>query len=167
LALRQEAQHRLAAESLDYESDYFDIVIARDILHHVQIDEAMAEIRRVLKKNGTFCFNEIYSHTIADRIRRSKFVDQWLYPRMIRFVYQQDKPYITEDEEKLTEKNVNYLLSELGSTECRKYFNFFLTRIIPEKWVALNKLDQALLRLFSFAAPLLGSRVLVGGSIEK
>ena len=158
---------QMAAEKLDYDSDYFDIVVARDILHHVEIEETMSEVRRVLKKGGILCFNEIYSHSITDRIRYSKIVDKWLYPKMTRFIYQQDKPYITEDEEKLSEKDVNSLLESIEILECRKYFNCVVTRIIPERLVLISKLDQALLRVLSVFAPLLGSRVLVGGVVGK
>jgi len=44
-----------------YENDYFDIIVARDILHHIEIPESVSEIIRVSKSGAVFCFNEVYS----------------------------------------------------------------------------------------------------------
>ena len=156
----------MVAEKLDYEDNHFDIIVARDILHHVEIPKAFAEVIRVAKPGGILCFNEIYSHSLLHRIRYSKFIDQWLYPKMISFVHGSDKPYITEDEERLTEKEVNLLISKMQSVEERKYFNAFVTRIVPDRFPILGKIDQILLRALSPLAHMLGSRVLVGGVIK-
>ena len=43
------------AEELPYEDERFDIVIANMMLYHIpNLDKALSEIRRVLKKNGIF-----------------------------------------------------------------------------------------------------------------
>lgn len=53
--------------SLPYENNFFDLVIAFDVLEHVEDDVlAVSEIKRVLKKNGKFiitvpAFNFLYS----------------------------------------------------------------------------------------------------------
>ena len=72
----------MPAESLKYERDTFDVIVARDILHHVNIPLAINEIRRVAKPRALFIVNEIYSHSITDRIRHSVLVEKILYPRM-------------------------------------------------------------------------------------
>lgn len=158
---------QMTAENLDYPDDHFDIVVARDILHHVEIPETFNEILRVSKKGAILCFNEIYSHSFTHKIRYSKFVDKWLYPKMTAFIYRGRKPYITEDEDKLTEKEVRQLVKSMESVETTQYFNCFVTRIIPEKYVWVSKLDQRFLRLFSPIAYMFGSRVLIGGAISK
>ena len=157
----------MPAEQLKYDDDYFDIVVARDILHHVEIPLSISEIRRVSKPGAIFCFNEVYSHSITDKIRNSDFVDKWLYPKMVGFVYEGKKPYITEDERKLTEKDINQLLSSMLEPEIKKYFNFIVTRIIPDKFLALRKLDRILLIILSPISYILGGRVLVGGVLKK
>lgn len=170
LAEREGVKYELsemAAEKLEYEDDYFDIVIARDILHHVEIPKTMNEILRVSKNGAIFCFNEVYSHSIPDRIRYSSFIDKWLYPKMIDFVYDNKRPYITEDERKLTEKDVDLILSSMLRPGIKKYFNFFVTRIIPEKYSILSKLDRLLLIILFPISFLIGSRVLVGGALNK
>lgn len=156
----------MVAEKLDYEDNHFDIIVARDILHHVEIPECFAEIERVSKDGGILCFNEIYSHSLLHRIRYSKFIDQWLYPKMISFVHGSDKPYITEDEERLTEKEVNILVSKMADIEEKQYFNVFITRVIPDRFPLLSKIDRIILRVLSPVAHMLGSRVLIGGIVK-
>lgn len=157
----------MPAEKLNYADNYFDIVVARDVLHHVDIPESMSEIIRVSKPGATFCFNEVYSHSITDLVRHSSFVENWLYPRMTKFVYGEQKPYITEDERKLTEADVKTLVAMMKTPEITKYFNFFVTRIIPDKYLLLRKLDRALLIMLSPISFVLGGRVLVAGELKK
>lgn len=83
----------MAAETLTYANDFFDCVLARDILHHVDIPRAMSEIRRVSKSGALIVINEIYSHSVTGVIRRSALIDKILYPRMQRFIYGPGKPY--------------------------------------------------------------------------
>jgi hypothetical protein len=51
--------------------------------------------------------------------------------------------------------------------EITKYFNFFVTRIIPDKYLFLRKLDRVLLIVFSPISFILGGRVLVAGELKK
>jgi SAM-dependent methyltransferase len=46
------------AENLKFPDDYFDLVVGRGILHHLDIDRAAKEICRVLKPNGKAIFLE-------------------------------------------------------------------------------------------------------------
>lgn len=105
----------MPAEKLRYKDSTFDYVIARDILHHVDIQPTMAEIQRVLKPNGVFVADEIYSHSITDRVRGSNIVAKHIYPSMTRFVYGEVHPYITADERKLTEFDIKIYLKCLRS----------------------------------------------------
>lgn len=157
----------MAAEKLSYSDNQFDIVIARDILHHVEIDKTMNEIIRTSKPNGILLFNEVYSHSIFKRIRYSKIIDKWLYPKMVSFVYKGKDPYITDDEDRLTEVEVSQISSRLRTIETRSYFNAFVTRVFPEKYTWMSKVDRMLLNIWTPMAQLLGSRVLMGGVIAK
>ncbi len=156
----------MSAEKINYENNYFDIVVARDILHHVDIPESISEIIRVSKPGAIFCFNEIYSHSIADRIRRSNFVENWLYPKMVNFVYEGKKPYITVDERKLTEKDIEDIVAIIRP-EIIKYFSFIITRILPDKYLTLAKIDRILLIILFPISYILGGRVLVTGELKK
>ena len=46
------------AEKLPFKSGFFDAVIGNSILHHLDLDEALDEIYRVLKKGGKMVFCE-------------------------------------------------------------------------------------------------------------
>jgi len=133
LALREGLDVHFAqmpAERLTYESDFFDCVVARDILYHVDIPRAMNEIIRACRNNALFVIYEVYSHSVTDRIRRSQFVEKYVYPLMQNFVYGGEKSYITEDERKLTEHDIAETIKPLGELELEKYFNCFVDRIV-------------------------------------
>jgi ubiquinone/menaquinone biosynthesis C-methylase UbiE len=136
----------LPAESLNYEDRFFDLVFAVDILHHVEIPETMGELNRVAKSGGKFLFNEVYTHSYLDKVRNSKLVDKYLYPKMKKFVYGTNQPYITEDERKLNEKDVRDIYLKLKNPE-EYYFNFLVNRIIPGKFDTLSKLDKSFLNI--------------------
>lgn len=161
------AFEEMPAEALKYESGFFDFVVARDILHHVDIPRAMSEIVRVSKPGALFIVNEIYSHSFTDRIRHAPFVEKFLYPRMQKLIYGEGKPYITEDERKLTEIDIRLIEKPLQSLEFKTYFNFLVTRILPDRYPILAKIDRVLLRILKPIAPFLAGRVLFSGHISK
>ena len=100
LALREGLDiifEEMPAEKMLYEDNSFDYIISRDILHHVDIPTTMSEIVRVAKPSAMFVVNEIYSHSVTDKIRHSALVEKVLYPKMRRLIYGSGKPYITED----------------------------------------------------------------------
>jgi ubiquinone/menaquinone biosynthesis C-methylase UbiE len=157
----------MPAEKLTYDSDFFDLVLARDILHHVDIPETMREIVRVSKDGALFIYDEVYSHSFTDKIRHSTLVEKKLYPMMANFVYDNRNPYITEDERKLTEVDCDAINRALGRLVMRKYFYFIVNRVIPEKYDILNKVDRAMLTVFGYFGRYLAGRALVAGSIDK
>ncbi|UCH84129.1 MAG: class I SAM-dependent methyltransferase, partial [Candidatus Latescibacterota bacterium] len=51
-----------SAENLPYDDESFDLVIASFVLEHVlDVDKALSEINRVLKKGGAFWFSSVSS----------------------------------------------------------------------------------------------------------
>ncbi|MGH8547675.1 MAG: class I SAM-dependent methyltransferase [Methylococcales bacterium] len=157
----------MPAESLRYVDAQFDYIVARDILHHVDIPRAIAEIVRVAKSNAVFVVNEIYSHSITEHIRRSSLVEKLLYPRMKRAIYGSDKPYITEDEKKLTEIDLQQVTEPLQARMLDKHFNFLVTRIVPDRYPLASKMDRILLILLKPVAHYLAGRVLFAARITK
>ena len=158
---------QMPAESLGYESDFFDCILARDILHHVDIPRAMSEIRRVARNGAVFIVNEIYSHSFTHRIRHSWLVERWLYPAMQSFIYGRRKPYITADERKLTQRDVAEIRKLLPAYEVEECFNFLVNRIVPDRFVTFAKIDRLLLMGLKPLGPLLGGRILLAGRIAK
>ncbi len=157
----------MPAEKLIYEDSFFDFVIARDILHHVDIPRAMSEIYRVSRSGALFVANEIYSHTITDKIRHSALVEKILYPKMQRLIYGPSKPYITEDERKLTETDIKSITKLLQDIEFKQYFNFLVTRIVPDRHETLAKVDRLLLIMLKPFGHLLAGRIIFSGRIVK
>jgi ubiquinone/menaquinone biosynthesis C-methylase UbiE len=157
----------MPAETLRYESDFFDYVLARDILHHVDIPRAISEIRRVSKQGAVLLINEVYSHSLTDHIRHSRIVENWLYPAMQRFLYDSQKPYITQDERKLTERDLAEILRLVPSIDLEKHFNFLVNRIVPERVEILSKLDRLLLICARPFGRFLAGRLLLAGRIVK
>jgi ubiquinone/menaquinone biosynthesis C-methylase UbiE len=157
----------MPAEKMSYEDNSFDYVLARDILHHVDIPKAMHEIVRVAKPNALFVVNEIYSHSLTGVIRHSSLVENFLYPRMRKLIYGAGIPYITEDEKKLSEYDLKEIMLPLQPRLVTKYFNFLVTRVIPDRFEAAAKLDRMLLRILHPIAPLIAGRVLFSARISK
>lgn len=158
---------QMAAEKMGYPTDMFDIVFARDILHHVDIPATMSEIVRVSKRDALFIVDEIYSHSITEVIRRSWLVEKVLYPNLQRFIYNNKKPYITEDERKMTERDVAEVKSHMLDFRYNKYFNFFVTRVVPDNYRNLNKLDRAILMMLGPLGHFFAGRISFVGCLQK
>lgn len=156
----------MPAETLDYPPAFFDAVVARDILHHVDISAAMAEVVRVCKPGAIAIVNEVYTHSIADRIRNSWIVREFLYKRLVRVVYGNKKPYITEDERKMNERDIA-LVRERVSASRTRYFDMAINRVLPPTVTALNVLDYLALNLVQPLARLLGGRILITGRLKR
>ena len=170
LAMRERlviAFDEMPAEKMSYPDNSFDYILARDILHHVDIPNTMNEIVRVAKPEAIFIVNEIYSHSFTDKIRHSSLVEKALYPKMRRLIYGPTKPYITEDERKLSESDVKQIMIRLQPRLFTKYFNFIVTRVIPERFKALAQLDRVILRILHPIGYLLAGRVLFCARILK
>lgn len=170
LALREGLDilfEEMPAEKLLYENDTFNYIVSRDILHHVDIPKTMSEIVRVAKPGAIFVVNEIYSHSITDRIRHSTLVEKIVYPRMQKMIYGSGKPYITEDERKLSEFDLDQIMRQLEPRLFTKHFNFLVTRVIPDRFESLAKIDRLLLRVLRPIAHLLAGRMLFSARIAK
>jgi len=169
LAHREQLQLRLkelAAERLAYSSNFFDVVIARDILHHTDIPVAMDELCRVAKDGALVIINEIYSHSFTHKVRYSNVVESYLYPLMKEFVYR-GAPYITEDERKLNEVDIARIVNRLGHVDLTEYFDFIVNRILPGNIPLFNRIDRLLLLSLRPFASLLSGRILITGRMSK
>jgi len=157
----------MPAEKTQYPDSSFDVIMARDILHHVDIPATMKEIVRVAKPNAIFIVNEIYSHSFTEKIRRSMLIERVIYPRMRKFIYGPGKPYITKDERKLTELDLQLISEPLQAPEFFRHFNFIVTRLLPDRFDFLGKLDQLLLRALRPMGLLLAGRILFSAHVKK
>lgn len=157
----------MPAENLSYPDDFFDLIYFNDILHHVNIPKAVSEARRVLKSGGQIIANELYTHSLLQRVRESYFVSKFLYRRMVRFIYGTENPYITEDEHKINEYELSLLTGILENDLLRcRYFLLLGGRILPARRV-VEKLDRVILTMSGSAGRIFAGRVVLTGVIAK
>jgi 2-polyprenyl-3-methyl-5-hydroxy-6-metoxy-1,4-benzoquinol methylase len=153
----------MPSERMAYPDDFFDCVVAVDILHHVDIPKTMAEIRRVAKSGARFVMDEIYSHSWTERVRRSWLIERVVYRPMQRVIYGPGKPYITADERKLTEGDVEEIAKVVRFTG-RRHFNALVGRLVPD-YDFPAKVDRMLLSAVEPIGPLLAGRILYDGEV--
>jgi len=60
------------AEDLDFESDSFDVIVGRAILHHLDLEKSYESIARVLKPEGHAIFLEPLGHNPVINIYRNR-----------------------------------------------------------------------------------------------
>src|ERR1700676_526533 len=156
----------MPAERMDYPDDLFDLVVFVDILHHVDIAKTMREVQRVLKPGGLVIGDELYTHSFLQRIRESKFTTNGVYPLMQRWIYGTDRPYITEDERKINEREFQVIQDNLTGCEV-DYFGIFEGRLFPNTIRWASRIDRMIARASGPIAPLLSGRVVFRGEILK
>ena len=81
------------------------------------------------------------------------------------FVYQSEKPYITEDERKLSEKDISAIAAHV-CFESVTYFNFIVTRLVPDKWDSLAMIDRVALKCMGKFGAFAAGRVLIAGHLR-
>ncbi|PSN15001.1 3-demethylubiquinone-9 3-O-methyltransferase [filamentous cyanobacterium CCT1] len=96
---------RGVAEALPFEAASFDVVVCVDVLEHVvNPQKAVAEIGRVLRPGGVFCFDTI------NRTLRSRLVMIWLLEMILRQI-----PVGIHDWKKfITPQELRAMLTEAG-----------------------------------------------------
>ena len=159
--------HVMPAETLYYSNSFFDLVFFNDILHHVNIPKTVAEVQRVLKPGGRIIANELYTHSMLQKVRASQIVEDFLYPRMARFIYGTINPYITQDERKLNQHELKILTGIMKPDSLhQKYFHFLAGRILPAR-PRVEKIDRALMAMAGAVGPVLAGRVVLAGTVVK
>ena len=147
------------AEDLDYPAESFDVIVGTDILHHVDIERAMARCVELLKPDGTAIFHEPVEAMLFDRIRNSR-LGKRLVPNEASF----DK-HITQDERKLTRKDLRVIAAYFPKVRDNRFRIFTrLERILPQRLSSsfnIEKADMRILRLCPWLRPFAGTTVLV------
>lgn len=156
----------MAAEAMDYADDLFDVILAVDILHHVDIPATMRQLQRVAKDGCHVVCNEVYTHSWLTRLRESWLVRNLLYPRVRGWIYGTEDPYITEDERKLSERDIGMLRSWLGRSR-EDYFDVIVGRLVPDRFHWISRADRLLLQALGPLASVLGGRVVISGTMRK
>lgn len=157
----------MASESLSFPDNAFDLVLFIDILHHVEIPATIAEVVRVIKPGGRIVGNELYTHSwIQKNLRESWLVEKALYPAMRRFIYGDDKPYITPDEHKIDETEFASVEKACASFEAQ-WFNGLVGRLVPDRLPAVAAIDRAMMRALGAGGRYAAGRVVFEGVVLK
>lgn len=123
------------AEALPFRNESFDLVYGCSVLHHLDLEEALREVRRVLRPGGRLVFSE------PNLLNPQVFLMFWCKPL---------KPFfgISPDEMALTRGAVCSVLRRLGFRRFRVQHFDFLHPAIPRFLLpALNPLLTSLERL--------------------
>jgi hypothetical protein len=119
----------------------------------------------MLKPGALVIGDELYTHSSLQRFRESGPIARWLYPRMVRFIYGTDTPYITEDEHKIDEREFALIADGLTDLRC-SYFGAVAGRVLPD-WTWLAKADRMFMRTIGPLGRWLGGRVIFVGLMRK
>lgn len=150
-------------ERMPYPDGFFDSVLLINIMHHVEVGQAVAELARVLKPGGLVLVNEVYTHDILERrVRQSWLVRKLLYPLAVRRIYGSAEPYITADERKLSAAELDAICGMLASRRML-WFDFLANRLFAGGGGPATKADRLALRAIGGLGRYLGGRVVVIG----
>jgi len=152
----------MPVEKTSYPDQFFDAVWFLDILHHVDIPATLTEMRRILKPSALIIVDELYTHSSLERVRKTRLIAGWLYPRMQRFIYGEERPYITPDEHKIDEREFAIIAEEFRP-EKKLYFNFLVGRLLPQRFELAAKLDRIIIGILGPLGYFLAGRVVFIG----
>jgi 2-polyprenyl-3-methyl-5-hydroxy-6-metoxy-1,4-benzoquinol methylase len=156
----------MPAENLSaYEDASFDLVIFVDILHHVDIPATIRAISRVVRPGGEIIGDELYTHSLLQRLRESAAVEKLVYPLIRRWIYGGAEPYITPDEHKIDERELACVLDLLDRPEA-EFFGRAEGRLFPSRMKALAWIDKQIMHFAGPAAARLGGRVVFSGKCK-
>ncbi len=149
-----------AAEDLEYPDDFFDVVAGFDILHHVEVEDAIREAYRVLKPGGIAVFREFVEVPVFDALRNSRLVT-WLVSNEPSL-----EAHRTEDEQKLNREQLNMVLSAFPKFELIRFnllsrFSKFLPNRHPERPSRIEQIDQVVFRALPFTQRFGGDLVMI------
>lgn len=156
----------MPSEALKYDADFFDLIFCLDILHHVDIPKTTEQFRRVLKSGGRIIGDELYTHGVVERmIRRNVLVDKVIYPKMVKYIYGSDEPYITEDEHKI-DHNEFSKITDIMSRFRVKYYNFLVQRLVSDRSLFVTKADRMLTATLGGWGRYIAGRVVFDGVVD-
>jgi SAM-dependent methyltransferase len=152
----------MPCERMDYDDGFFDVVLLVNILHHVDITRTMAEVARVAKPDAIIIGLEMYTHSLAQRVRESDFLSQKIYPLVAKRIYGGD-PYITPDERKLNERDLGAVTGYLRDCQY-DFFSIIADRLFSNQLTAACKADKLLAKAMGPLGKLFAGRVIFSGA---
>lgn len=131
------------AEDLPHEDASFDLVVGFDILHHVEIKQAWAQVLRVLKPGGMVVFREPVFQSVIDPLRQLKAIRK-LLPCDVSM---DPAHHITPDERKISPSDLRDMIGSLDRPRVARFdFLARLHRLVPDWRVRMQQCDHQLFR---------------------
>lgn len=116
----------MAAEKLDFEENSFDLIIAKDVLHHIKnIPQAFYEFRRVLKNNGKILASEPSWSLIGRFVYKFLHEENWEVTD--NFIIESSNPWVSN-------QALIWNLIRLSEEQRRKIINDFNLRVLPSTY---------------------------------
>lgn len=149
-----------AAETLPFDNEAFDVIVGIDILHHVDIERSMKEIRRTLKPNGIAIFREPVEVSLLDKIRNTALVKA-IVPNHASL-----ENHITEDERKLNQRDFDIIKKEFPKTQIERSlvlsrFDKFVRKHDDKTASVLERMDYGISKVLPFWGKLGGAAVII------
>jgi ubiquinone/menaquinone biosynthesis C-methylase UbiE len=154
----------MPAEQLSYAHNTFDVIFVRDLLHHCDVRSCLSELARVAKPGAFVVIDELYTHGALQKLRDST-LGQRIYSIVRPLIYKGQTPYITEDERKINEDELDAIRATLTDLRCR-FFNVIVNRFLPD-WDPVEMVDCLLVQCVGPLARWLAGRLLLTGYITK
>jgi SAM-dependent methyltransferase len=155
---------QMPAESLEFAEGTFDVVFIRDLLHHCNIPACMDEVVRVARDGALIVIDELYTHSALQRLRNGP-IGRSAYGRLRPVIYAGGEPYITPDERKIDERELDIVLGRIRAPRV-DFFNVVVNRFCSDA-DNFEKADRLLTRGIGPLGRILAGRVLVSGRIQR
>jgi SAM-dependent methyltransferase len=137
------------AHSLPWDNDTFDIVYGSSILHHLQVEKALGEVYRVLKKDGRMLFAE--PNMLNPQILLQKNIE-WIKKRL------GDSP----DETAFIRWKIKKRMQKIGFIDLQVFPYDFLHPLTPVLLIPFVKTLGKLLERTPFLKEFAGSLIIYG-----
>lgn len=118
------------AENTNLESDYFDIIVGSGIIHHLNIENAMSELSRLIKSDGECIFHEPMGHNPFINLFRI------LTPHMR-----------TPDEHPILTSDFIIMKKYFEQVEVKYFYLLSLSAFIFRKTIFFDKIYKLLIKL--------------------
>ncbi len=152
------------AESLDFAGASFEVLFIRDLLHHCDIPACMDELARVARDGAFIVIDELYTHSALQSVRNGR-IGRSAYGRLRPVIYADREPYITQDERKIDEHELDMVLGRIRVPRVQ-FFNVVVNRFCTDN-DQFEKADRLFTRCIGPLGRILAGRVLVSGRIKR
>jgi ubiquinone/menaquinone biosynthesis C-methylase UbiE len=125
------------AEATGLRDGSFDVIVGKWILHHVAVDAACRELRRLLRSGGTALFIENQSTNPLLRLARNRIAGRFGIPR-----------YGTEDEHPLNDDDFAAMRRHFSRVTPEYpdfyFFRIFDRQVFRKRWSTVSRAAKAL-----------------------